>query len=435
MATRWEIIRGRPRAVDFLYFALGALLCIFLPGCERFQPAPKPVPPVVTVAHPVNSEVVEWNEYTGRLDALETVDVRARVSGYLESVHFKDGAIVKKGDLLFVIDPRPYKAALDQATGQLASAEAKHNLAAWELTRAKQLLEEKAYSQETYDQNLATERQAAGDVEAAKAAVEAARLNLEFTQVKAPIAGKISRNNVDEGNLISGGTAQSTLLTTIVSLDPIYCYFDVDERAHLKYVRLLQEGKLPRSHSVKFPAWVGLADETGFPHNGYIDFVDNRLDPNTDTIRVRAVIPNPRLTLIPGLFARVRVAGSEIMKAVLIPDDAIMSDQAQKIVYTVSKKKVVERKEVKLGQLEDGLRLIRSGLSPDDLVIINGIQRVRPGVVASPQEGKIATKSKEFIPKELEDFFKQEPPGKPSNTEQQPAGDTNSSSPGTARDK
>lgn len=406
----------------FSVLAVGLLLCTIVTGCEHSQPAPKPAPPAVTVAHPVTSDVVEWYQHTGRLEALKTVEVRARVSGYIDSVDFKDGSIVKKGDLLYVIDPRPYKAALDQAQGQLATAEAKHKLAAWELDRAKRLLEQKAYSQETYDQDLATERQAAGDVEAATAAVEAARLNLEFTQVKAPISGKISENMVDEGNLISGGTAQSTLLTTIVSLDPIYCYFDVDERAHLKYVRLLQEGKLPRSHAVKFPAWIGLADETGYPHQGYVDFVNNVLDPNTDTIRVRAVIPNPNLTLIPGLFARVRVAGSNIMKAVLIPDEAIMSDQAQKIVYIVDNKNIVERREVRLGQLEEGLRVILSGLNPDDLVVINGIQRVRPGMVANPQKGEIRIREKELIPKELEDFFKQEPAG--PHPQQQPAGGT-----------
>ena len=416
-----KVIRGKHRGGRFLYVALSLLLGALLFGCERSQPVRKAAAPVITVAHPIESEIVEWNEYSGRLEAVKTVDVRARVSGYIDSVHFKEGSIVKKDDLLFVIDPRPFKAALDQAQGQLASAKAKHQLAVWELTRAKSLLEQKAYSQETYDQDLATERQAAGDVEAAKAAVEAARLNLEFTQVKAPISGKIGRIDVTEGNLISGGTAQSTLLTTIVSLDPIYCYFDVNERSHLKYVRLLQEGKLP-SHprGVEFPAWIGLADEKGFPHQGYIDFVDNRLDPNTDTIRVRAVVPNPHLTMSPGLFARVRVAGSAIMKAVLVPDAAIMSDQSQKIVYTVSKKNIVKRKEVKLGQVEEGLRVIRSGLSTDDLVVINGLQRVRPGVVARPQEEKIAAKSEELVPKALKDFFEQKPAGKPASPEKHP---------------
>ncbi len=416
-----RLINGKRRAAEILLLSATLLLLLYLSGCERSQPVPKSAAPAVTVAHPVSSEVVEWNEYTGRLEAVKRVDVRARVSGYLDSIHFKEGTIVKKGDLLFVIDPRPYKAALDQATGQLASAQAKQKLNAWELTRAKQLLQEKAYSQETYDQALANERQAAGDVEAAQAAVEAASLNLEFTQVKAPIDGKISRINVTEGNLISGGTDQSTLLTTIVSLDPIYCYFDVNERSHLKYVRLLQAGKLPPPpHGVQFPAWIGLADEIGFPHQGYIDFVDNRLDPNTDTIRVRAVVPNPHLTLSPGLFARVRVAASPINKAVLIPDEAIMSDQAQKIVYTVNNKNVVERKEVKLGQIEQGLRVIQSGLSPDDLVVINGLQRVRPEITVNPKQGNIAVKSNELVPKALRDFFKQESTGKPPNPEQHP---------------
>lgn len=267
-----SLIRPVGRGSELRWFTLILLCCAFLLGCERQQPVSAPSPPIVTVAHPLNSDIVDWNRYTGRFEAVKTVEVRARVSGYLDSVHFKEGAVVEKDDLLFVIDPRPYKAALDQAEGQLASAEGKLKLEDWQLSRAKQLLAERAYSQETYNEQLANERQAAGDVAAAKAAVDGARLNLEFTQVKAPITGKISRIDVTEGNLISGGTAQSTLLTTIVSLDPIYCYFSVDERTHLKYVRLLQEGKLPHSHGAKFPAWVGLADEAGFPHEGYIDF-------------------------------------------------------------------------------------------------------------------------------------------------------------------
>jgi membrane fusion protein, multidrug efflux system len=423
---------GKPGG--FRRFTLILFCCAILFGCEHPQPASKPAPPTVTVAHPVSSDIVEWNEYTGRLKALKTVDARARVGGYLESIHFKDGAIVKKGDLLFVIDPRPFKAALDQAQGQLASAEGKLKLEEWELTRAKQLLAEKAYSEETYNQQLATERQAKGDVEAAKAAVDSAQLNLEFTQVKAPIGGKIGETEVDVGNLISGGSAQSTLLTTIVSLDPIYCYFNVDERTHLKYVRLLQEGKFPRHHAAKFPAWVGLADETGYPHEGYIDFVNNLLDPNTDTITVRALIPNPNLTLTPGLFARVRVAGSGIIKAILIPDEAIISDQSQKIVYTLNKKNVVERKQVKTGQLQAGLRVILNGLSSDDLVIIKGIQRVRPGAIANPKEEKIAINSKGLIPKSLEEFFKRQPSEKLSNSEHQPIQETNPTPPGTGKD-
>jgi membrane fusion protein, multidrug efflux system len=430
-----KIIPDRRWSVELLYIVLSALLCILVPGCARTKPASKFTPPAITVVHPVTAKVVDWNEFTGRLEGVKTVNVRARVSGYLDSVHFEDGSIVKKGDLLYVIDPRPYKAALDQAIGQLASAKAKHQIAAWELTRAKKLLSQQAYSQETYAKDLATERQAEGDMEAAQAAVEAAKLNLEFTDVKAPITGKISYNLVDKGNLISGGTSQSTLLTTIVSLDPIYCYFDVDERAHLRYVRLLQSGKLPHSQKVKFPAWIGLADETGFPHEGYIDFVDNHLDPSTDTIHVRAVIPNPHLILTPGLFARVRVAGSAIMKVVLIPDEAIMSDQDQKIVYTVDNKNVVGRRKLKIGHLEKGLRVIVSGLSPKDLVVVKGVQRVRPGVVASPQKEKITIKPKELIPKALEKFFDQAPTGTPSHAEQQPAGGNKHAPSRTSGDK
>jgi RND family efflux transporter MFP subunit len=341
--------------------------------------------------------------YTGRLEAVNSVDVRSRVGGYLESVHFKEGDIVKQGDLLFIIDPRPYKAELERVQGLLATAEAKLSLSNIELARAKQLLEQKAYSQETYDQKLGAQLQAQGSLESARAAVEAAMLNLEFTRVKAPISGKISRVNITEGNLIDGGSSQSTLLTTIVSLDPIYCYFTVDERSHLQHVRLLQQGKIP---PVKFPIWFSLSDEQGFPHRATIDFVDNRIDPNTATLNVRAIVPNPNMTLMPGLFVRVRVPASGIQQVLLVPDEIIMSDQAQKMVYVVGQDNVVGRRNVETGPLEQGLRVIRGGISQNDLVIINGIQRARPGQPVDPRQGSVEFKAEELIPQELRDLFK-----------------------------
>ena len=230
-----------------------------------------------------------------------------------------------------------------------------------------------------------------------------AQLNLEFTQIKAPINGRIGRVNVTQGNLIDGGSSQSTLLTTIMSLDPIYCYFTVDERAHLRWVRMLQEGKIPRG--VKFPIWFGLADETGFPHHGSIDFVDNQLDPNTATLNIRALVPNPDLTFMPGLFVRVRVPASAIFRVLLVPDEIIESDQAQKIVYVINGEHIVAARNIKIGSLVQGFRIIKEGLSPEDNVIINGIQRVRPGQRVNPQESKIELKSKEVIPKEVRELL------------------------------
>ena len=282
-----------------------AILCGILFGCGRPEAESKPPPsPIrVTISHPAQREIIEWDEYTGRLEAIDSVEVRARVSGYLQSIHFKDGAMVNPGSLLFVIDPCPYQAVLERAKAQVTQAQARLALASARLKRAQWLLERNAASQEDYDTQLGEQRQAAADLEAAKAGVEAACLDVEFTEVKAPISGRISRNFVSEGNLINGGTAQSSLLTRIVSLDPIYCYLDADERAYLKYVRLDRTGQRPSSREVKNPIYLALADEEGFPHKGHIDFVDNRIDPSTGTMRGRAVFPNPDLVLTPGLFA------------------------------------------------------------------------------------------------------------------------------------
>ena len=226
-------------------------------------------------------------------------------------------------------------------------------------------------------------------MQAARAAVEAARLNVEFTEVKAPISGRISRHMVTQGNLINGGTAESTLLTTIVSLDPIYCYFEADERSYLKYVRLSRTGERPSSRDVRNPAYLALANETGFPHQGYIDFVDNRLDPNTGTMTGRAVFPNPEFMLTPGLFARVRIKGSGQYKALLLPDEAFGTDQTQRFAFVVNDQNTVEYRQVELGPMSDGLRVVRNGLKPEDWVIVNGVQRVRPGAKVDPERQTI----------------------------------------------
>ncbi len=370
-----------------LLFTLTGLTLLLI-SCNRRQVPVAPPPPKVTVGQPVVRELIEWDEYIGRLEAVDSVEVRARVSGYLQSVHFKEGAIVKKGDLLFVIDPRPYQAELDRAEAELKLAKARLELAKNNLARAKKLLSAHAISEEEADTRASDERVALATVEQSEAAVQAARLNVEFTRVTAPISGRISRKLVTEGNLINGGTG-GTLLTTIVSLDPIYCYAEADEQSFLKYTRLAREGRRPSSREVRNPAYLALVDEMGFPHKGYIDFVDNRLDPNTGTITGRAVFPNPDLTLTPGLFARIRIPGSGKYKAILIPDEAIVSDQSQKYVFVVDDKNIVKQRGVKLGPSAGGLRIIREGIKPEDWVIVSGVQRARPGVVVDPQRKNI----------------------------------------------
>jgi RND family efflux transporter MFP subunit len=370
-----------------------AFRCVLLAGglllsaCQQQQAStPPPPPPKVTVSQPVVRQVTEWDEYTGRIEAVESVDVRARVSGYLQSVHFTDGAIVKKGTLLFVIDPRPYQAELNRAKATLEQAIARYDRTQKDFTRAQQLIKSRAVSQEEVDTRGADQREAHESVQAARAAVEAAQLNVEFTQVRAPITGRISREFVTVGNLINGGSADSTLLTRIVSLDPIYCYFDVDERSYLKYVRLWRDEQRSGSREGKIPVQLGLANETGFPHHGQLDFVDNRLDPNTGTMTGRAVLSNPDLALFPGLFARVRMPGSGRYEALMIPDEAVGTDQTQRFAFVVNDQNTVEYRKVELGPIIEGLRVIRNGLRPEEWVIVNGVQRVRTGAKVDPQK-------------------------------------------------
>jgi len=372
-------------------------LALLLVGCERPQAAPAPAPPKVTVSRPVVRDVIEWDEYTGRLVAVESVEVRARVSGYLQSIHFNDGAIVKKGSLLFVIDPRPYQAELDKAAAELKLANARLDLAKSDSARAQRLLQVRAISEEEADTRASRQRETQEQLQAARAAVDTAKLNVEFTRITAPITGRISRKLVTQGNLINGGTAQSTLLTTIVSLDPIHCYIEADERAYLKYVRLAREGKRASSREARNPAYLALADETGFPHKGYIDFVDNRLDPNTGTMTGRAIFPNPDLTLTPGLFARVRIPGSGNYEALMIPDEAIGTDLSQKFVFVVNDQSIVEYRAVQLGPIISGLRVIREGLKPEDWVISKGIQRARANIKVDPERQEVALREENLL--------------------------------------
>ena len=353
------------------------------------RPVPPP-PPKVKVVQPVAREVTEWDEYTARLDAVDSVEVRPRVSGYLQSVHFQDGAIVRKGDLLFSIDPRPYEAGLRRAAAEVELAKSRLTLAQRNSARAADLLASHAISQEEADIRQSNLRQAEASVDEAQAAADAAKLDVEFTRVTAPVGGRVGRKLVTEGNLITGGVGtQGTLLTTIVSLDPIYAYFEADEGSLLKYGRLARSGQRPSSREYKNPVHVALADEEGFPHEGTMDFVDNQVDRGTGTIVGRALLPNPDLRLIPGLFARLRLPGSGQYRAILVPDEAIGSDQSQKFVFVVDGERKAQYRPVKIGPLIDGLRVVREGLTVDDWIIVAGLQRARPGLEVDAQRETI----------------------------------------------
>lgn len=349
-------------------------LVLSLPACKRQAAAPPPPPPTVTVAKPVAKKIVEHAEYTGRMAAVEYVDIRPRVSGYINEIAFKEGDLVKKGDLLFVIDPRPYQAALGQAEGQLKQAQAQKELNDRNFTRAQELQTNKVTSKEEFDQAATNRNQSNAQVATAQAAVDAAKLNLEFTQIKAPIAGRVSRELVTTGNLV---TTDTTVLTNIVSVDPIYAYADVDERTVLNYQKLLAEGKVKDARETTVSVAVALAGEQGFPHQGAIDFVDNQINAATGTLSVRGKFPNPDGNLLPGMFIRMQIPTSGELDALLVSDRAVGSDQGQKFVYVLNGEKP-ERRPVTLGPVVDGLRLVRQGLRPEDQVVINGLMKIRP---------------------------------------------------------
>ncbi len=349
-------------------------------------------PPEVTVASPVHQEIVEWDEFTGQFAAVEYVELRARVSGYLQSVHFEDGQIVKKGDLLFVIDPRPYEIALASAKAQLDEASARGDLANRQLTRASKLRQDDFVAASTYDERAQEVASSAAAVEAAKAAIRQAELDLEFTRITAPIDGRIGRHLVSIGNLIAdGGGSAATLLATIVSLDPIYFDFDVSETDFLAYQRAAVSGRLKSAREGDFEVFAHLPDEEKWTIKGRLDFVDNQVDRATGTIRARAEFPNPDLLITPGQFGRIRIPGSEPHQAILIPDSALVTDQSNKLVMTVTADGTVVPKAVRPGPGYDplGLRIIREGLEPTDQIIINGLIRARPGAKVTPQPGKI----------------------------------------------
>jgi RND family efflux transporter MFP subunit len=362
-------------------------LCVVLAGCAG-QPAeaPEASPAPVTVSRPVERYVTDYADFTARTAAIDSVELRARVWGYLDKVHFQEGALVKAGDVLFEIDPRTYRAALDQAEGNLESLEARLVRLNADLARGRRLLGTSAIGREEYDKIAGDRAEAAASRGALKAAVERARLDLGYTKVTAPVSGRVSRYVVTPGNLVQAGDqGGGTLLTTIVSVDPMYAYFDVDEHTALRVRQLIREGKSDSPRDGGFPVSLGLANEEGHPHEGTINFVDNQVNPRTGTIRLRGEFPNKDQVLLPGFFARVRVPVGRAHKALLVSERALDTDQGQKVLYVVNEKNEVVTRPVRPGALHQGLREITDGLKPCEQVIVTGLQQVRPGATVEPK--------------------------------------------------
>jgi membrane fusion protein, multidrug efflux system len=366
----------------------GLAMAHALSGCDRPAPAANPQLPAVTAARPLQQNITEWDEYTGRFVAVQTVEVRARVSGFIDSIHFKDGQIVKQGDLLFIIDPRPYRLAVDQAKADVERAQAKLELANPDVERATPLVRSQTLTGREFDTRQSTQKDAAAGVTSSQAALKQAELNLEWTEVRAPIAGRVSDRRVDAGNLITGGSTGATLLTAIVSIDPIHFLFDGSEADFLRYLRLAAAGGRQSSRDAANPVAVRLADETDYKHPGRMDFVDNVINARTGTIRGRAIFDNKDGVLTPGFFGRLRLFGGT-HDALLLPDSAIVSDQANRIVFVVADDGTVGTKRLELGPIVDGLRVIRSGLAATDRVVIEGLARARPGQKVKAEDGKV----------------------------------------------
>jgi RND family efflux transporter MFP subunit len=371
---------------------LGSALALaaLLGACsDQKQAAHQPPPPSVTVAQPIKRTVFDYDEYVGRFVAVNSVEIRARVSGYLDGVHFKDGQIVKKGDLLFTIDKRQYQNALDQARATLAQAKSNLDFTKSDFDRGQQLVKDKTITEQLFDQRAQAFHNAQASLDNAQAAVNQAQLDLEYTELRAPVDGRIGDRRVSPGNLVTGGTSGSTtLLATIVSIDPIRFEFTFDEAAYLRYERVAKEGSTDvASRGTGVPIALKLIDERDYDHSGRMDFVDNVIDPSTGTIRGRGVFANPNGLFTPGMFARVRVPGSAPYDGLLIPDAAIGSEQTRKFVLVVGPDNKVAQKYVTLGQAtRDNLRVIKEGIGPDDRIIVEGLMRARPGMVVSPHE-------------------------------------------------
>ncbi|MGH7510522.1 MAG: efflux RND transporter periplasmic adaptor subunit [Gemmatimonadales bacterium] len=381
------------RRVIAVIAASSALLVGVLTLGRSSKPAAPPPPPAVTVATVPERDITEWDEFTGRLEAVDAVEIRPRVSGYIRRVAFDEGNGVRKGQILFEIDPRPYQAELARAEAELERARSGAALAAKEVERAGHLVAMQAISREEFDSRTSAEAQGGASVRAAEAAVATARLNLGWTRVRSPITGRVGRAEVTPGNLVHAGPPDATLLTTVVSVDPIYAYFEGDEQTYLKYAALARNGSRPNSRYSRSPVYLGLANEEGFPHKGFVDFVDNQLNPQAGTIRFRAVFSNKDHLFTPGLFARIRLVGSGTYPAKLVLDRAVGTDQDKKFVLVLKPDSTVDYRSVQLGRLVDGFRVISSGLEPGEQIVINGLQRVRPGMKVAPTTAPMTLES------------------------------------------
>jgi RND family efflux transporter MFP subunit len=375
-----------------LAIALITLALALLPGCERAAPPKAPPPPEVTVSQPIQREVIRWDEYSGYLSSPKTVTVSARVSGLIEAAPFREGAIVHAGDLLFKIDPRPFQADLDNKRAAVAQAKAAAEQTKADFARSIQLFRARVIAQANYDSSKASYDEAAASLSAAEAALETSQLNLQWTEVRAPITGRISRMNVTVGNLVNGGSGQATPLTTIVSIDPLYCYISVPQSLALRYRELALQQK-SNVAATRMPCFLRLENDTTFGRQGLIDFVDNQVDVETGTVQIRCVFANPTTLLMPGLFAVTRIPASARYSALLIPDAAVNTDQNERYLLVVGSNDVVQRRAVSLGALFGTLRAITTGLKPDEWVIVNATQSALPGARVNPHEASIDAES------------------------------------------
>jgi membrane fusion protein, multidrug efflux system len=364
-----------------------SLAALVFAGCNQQAPPPALPPPVVTVGKPILREIVEWDYFTAQTQAVDNVSIRPRVSGYIDNITFRAGSVVDQGELLFVIDPRPYQAALDQATGQLRQAQAQQKLNDANLARAEDLFQRHVIAKQDYDNAVAQKNVSDAQVIAAEAAVESARLNLGFTQITAPLRGQIGRELVTLGNLVQ---TDQTELTTLVSIDPIYAYFNVDERSVMRYREARKTKNSTETEAAKIPVYLQLEGEKGFPHEGVIDFVNNTFDPSTGTLQTRGLFPNPTGFIIAGSFGTIRIAGTPKYQAVLVADRVIGTDQDPRYAIVVQPDGIAKYQRVVTGPLVDGLRVIREGLKGDELVVIEGVSKVRPNSKVTPQMADMA---------------------------------------------
>jgi len=382
-----------------LAIAFVASIFAILPGCKRVVAPQAPPPASVTVSQPLQHDVIRWDQFSGYLSSPKTVTVSARVSGLIEEAPFQEGAIVHAGDLLFRIDPRPFQADLDNKKAAVAQARALAEKTRADFARSTELLKAEVIARSDYDNTKASYGEAAASLSAADAALETARLNLEWTDVRAPISGRISRMNVTVGNLVNGGSGQMTALTTIVSIDPLYSYINVPESAALRYQQLALKENKSSVAGANVACSLQLENETNFPHQGVIDFVDNQVDVNTGTQQIRCVFPNPTTILTPGLFAVTRIPASDHYQALLIPDAAVNTDQDERYLLIVGANNVVQQRPVKLGALFGTLRSITDGLKPGERVIVNGMQSAQSGAKVIPHEVAVPTDSLDAMDK------------------------------------